>query len=147
VYENICLLEVGMETCICQSIPEQKKNISLKQCMKHSTEPSNRFQNMYVHIKGNLTTSCLIISSLSLNLSCRQLIRCVSSDLDSHFLDFSSNSLSLCQRKNADQKKISSDQVQEIPGLYSALNSKPERQGRSQASLIKQHFLKMAICT
>lgn len=112
----------------CQSIPEQKESIRLEQCVKHRTEPSNRFQNMYVHIKGNLTTSCLIISSLSLNLSCRQLIRCVSSDLDSHFLDFSSNSLSLYQRKRRPEK-TSSGQVQEIPGLYSALNCKPKTQG------------------
>lgn len=112
------------------------ESISLKQRVKHCIEPSNRFQTMYVHIKWNLTASWLIISSLSLNLSCRQLIRCVSSDLDSHFLDCSSNSLSLYQRK-CRPEKTSSYQVQEIPGLYSALNSKTKIQGHSQAFPIK----------
>lgn len=74
----------------------------------------NRCQNTYHHVKVYLTTSCLIISSLSLSLSCRQLIRCISSGLDSGFLVFSSNFLSLCQRKDADQQKFSLGQVQEI---------------------------------
>lgn len=34
MYGNIYLLEVGMETYICQIIPEQKERISLKQCVK-----------------------------------------------------------------------------------------------------------------
>lgn len=106
VYGNMYLLKAGMERYICQSIPEQKETTSLKQRVKHWIEPFNRFQNTYVHIKSSLTTSCLIISSLSLNLSCRQFIRCVSSDLDSHFLDFSSNSLRLYQRKCRPEKNF-----------------------------------------
>lgn len=106
MYGNMYLLETGMERHICQSISEQKETTRVKQCVKHWIEPCNRFQSMYVRIKSSLTTSCLIISSLSLNLSCRQFIRCVSSGLDSHFFDFSSNSLSLYQRKYRPEKKF-----------------------------------------
>lgn len=102
--ETCIWLEGGMERYICQSSLEQKETTSVKQCVKRRIQPSNRFQNTYVHIKTILTTSCLIISSLSLNLSCRQFMRCVSSDLASHFLDFSSNSLSLYQRKCRPEK-------------------------------------------
>lgn len=107
VYGNMYLLKADVESYICQSIPEQKEITSLKQCVNHWIEPCNRFQNTYVHIKSSLTTSCLIISSFSLNLSCRQFIRCVSSGLDSHFLDFSSNSLSLYRRKCRPEKTSS----------------------------------------
>lgn len=129
-YGKMYFLEVSMATYISQSAPEQKENIIERMC-----ETQNRAKNIYVHIKGNLTTNSLIIFSLSLNLSCRQLIRCVSSDLDSHFLESSSKSLSLFQRKCRSEKTCL-DQVREIPELYLALNSKPKIQGHSQAFLV-----------